>query len=117
MAEMTPERILALTSTASTVLIGLWAAFGKAKDSHIACLESDRTRAIEERDRTETRFKELEAKYDDQKQRIDKLELELEFFKIEHREFINFLQDIKGGSYDLTWINNRAGQLLARFNV
>ncbi|GGB85199.1 hypothetical protein [Deinococcus soli (ex Cha et al. 2016)] len=97
---MTPGELLAWVTAGSSLLINFWTLLGKSKDTTYTRIEAERNR--------------LDTKVQGLEQRVEKVESELDALRADHRTLLDFLRDVASGQYDITWIQQRARELLAR---
>lgn len=115
---LTPERLIALISSASLVIIGLWTRFGQSKDTNFQRLEADRARAAAEREAVAIELSECEKSKAEEKDKAATLKQENSFFELERREMLNFIADIQSGYYDdPARLKARAQELERRYRV
>lgn len=117
LSDITPDKLLAWLTSAASLVILVVTQFGKSRDTHFERLESERTRVATERDKMAERLAALGALREADSKRIDALEQELAFYKIERKELLTFLDDVSGGSFDHEWCKRRATELKGRYNV
>ena len=106
---------LAALSGFLIAITGIWALFGKSRDSTV-------THLVGERNRLDARVAELEKAREEDRQareedraRLDKVESELEALRLDHKTLLDFLRDICSGRFDPDWVKGRAQDLLDRF--
>ena len=117
LAKMTPGEALGWITGLSTLAIGIWTQVGKRGETVFTRIESERKIIIEERNRLTQKLTDSEKCTKECEDREEKLKQENEFLRAGHRSFIEFAEDILGGSYGADWIKDRAKQLLGRYKT
>lgn len=117
LGQMKPGELLGWVTGVSTVVITFWTALGKRSETIFSRIESERKHITEERDRLTSQLKDCEKERYECEDSADKLKQENDFLKAGHRAFLEFAEDVKGGSYGLDWIKARAEQLLQRYKT
>lgn len=117
LSKMTPGELLGWVTGISTVVIGIWSQLGKRGETVFSRIEAERKLVTEERERLTVKLQECEKEQEQAEERERKLKAENDFLSAGHRAFIEFLEDVQGGSYGFDWVKSRAEQLLKRYKV
>lgn len=117
LAAMKPGELLAWITGLGGLVFSLMTLLGKRGETLFSRIELERKLIVDERDRVTNKLSACEECVRECEEREEKVKQENEFLRAGHRAWLEFGEDIAGGSYGPDWVKDRAKQLVQRYKT